>query len=339
MNYVNWIYVFSKRLLKKPLFLVLLCVFPCTALLLSHYASQERPLLEVALYNEGQSPFANDVIESLLKEKHVLNFYEVSSEAELIQDVQASRAECGYIFSKDYTAQHLLGEEDWKKSVRVIKSTTSVLTESIHELVFASVFQQYNQLLLNDYLTSSSLKEAVPDATEIYEEMMTNRRSIFYSTEGSFLSDKNSSPQDVMEQDILQEARYITYDFVLILYRGILGILILLGCLSGGILLIRDRKNVFLPLPVSRKRIILEWLDILTPALFLGISGTIGLMLLPMSPGLIHEAFFTLSIVLLSSIATYILSRLIRSEATWYSIIPFTILISLIILLLRLFEA
>lgn len=338
MNYVNWFQAFAKRLFKKPFFIILLCVFPCVTLLISHFSRQEQPLLKVALYNQGGSAIANQSIEALLDTESIVTFYQVDSQEELLRDVQTSKAECGYIFTKNYTTKNLLHKQNWKKTIETVESSNSVLTRSINELVFSCVFEQYNQLLLQDYLTSCALedtltfdtqKEVTSAALRTYESILNNGST--YSFE-----EKNSSPKDSLEKDILQEAKYITYDLLLTLCRGILTILILLGSLSGGILLIRDKKSVFLPLSACKKRSLLELLDILTPGIFLGFSGILGLVLLPFSHGFFLEAAFVLSVVVLSGAGTYLLHRFIKSELIWYSMIPFTLFVSILILALQL---
>lgn len=321
-----WLFTFSKRLLRKPFFIALLCIFPLLSIGITIYSQQENPLLQVALFAETEDELALKTIQSLKTNHKVVHFYEVTSGEELKNDVKKSKAECGYIFTKHYTLEHLIDVEQLNNSIQVIESPNSMLTGSMNELVFSSFFEFYTKELILDYLQNGNIVSkteklsAVTQKASQYFDKYSTAEGIF-SFETTNHSSKHTS--------IVTSS--ITDTFLTNLCRGILSILILLAAMCGGLLLIQDNKsNLLLPLPYSVRPVI-ELLELLAPAMLMAVSGLIGLAILPNSHSLWKEALGLCFYVPLTVLFTHLLLRIIRTESLYHTAFPIVIISTLLL--------
>lgn len=327
-----WFAAFIKRLLLKKRILFLMLAFPLLCLGISIYCHDEKPLLQVALYNQGGTHLAEQTITELEDMQDVIHFYRASNAEELYTDVANTTAECGYIFTKNYTLEHILDQAYWENSVQVVESPGSMLTGTMNELVFASFFRLYNKELLRDYLSQEGvLKKAkdIPlaqtDGDTIFDSHCADGSTFSFSfTEGSEGTDSATA------DDISKEAHAVTNTFLTDMCRGILSVLILLAALCGLLILHKDRtSSLFLPLPAGLQPV-MEWLEVLAPASLVALSGWIGICLLPAHRNLIWESIGLLLYVLEASCGVCLFDRLVRHGSYIQATIPLLTLGALI---------
>lgn len=176
---LTWFLAFSKRLLLKRFFVILLCIFPLFSIMIRVYSHSDEPLIQVALWNEGDTSLATETIQTLTSQPNTIHFYEVHSKEQLYQDVQNTKAECGYIFTDDYKIDNILNEKDWRQTVTVVESPNSMLTGSINELIFASFFRFYSEELVVDYLQQPGVLEPGQDVNQIVKEASEHFKKVY----------------------------------------------------------------------------------------------------------------------------------------------------------------
>ncbi len=322
--YLVWLSAFFKRLLRKKSFLLLLLAFPLICIAVSAGARTEKPLLQAALYFENPSPLAEETTDLLIQKNSVVHFYTASSKAQLEQDVATSKAECGFIFTEDYTFEHILDPALWEGSVQLVRSPGSMLAGSVSELVFDSFFQSYCRELLTSRLKngdvlkkSSQLSDVLSDAQTLYSEHCGDGSTF------SFHFARLSA--DSLEKVTLETAR-LRKTFVSGICRGILSVLLLLCGLMGGLHLFGDRKNsLFLPIR-SSKSIIIEGLDVAAPMLCMAVSGIAGMAFFGMVKNPFWELLGLVLYILSLTFGICLLLRIVRSEAFFRGLMPlFTI--------------
>lgn len=325
-----WFCAFSKRLLQKSFFVILLCLFPLLSIVLNVYCQSEKPLIQIALFNEGNTQLADNTIQDLIKRQDTFHFYEVDSPHKLYEDVENTTAECGYIFTTDYKLENLLEEDSWQNTVRVIESPGSMLTGSINELVFSSFFCSYNETLLIEYLNSPGVLKEGQDTEKIAGEMVASYRN--YALGDDILQpDKTTADsKESSKADLVKQSKNVTESFLTDMSRGILSVLILLAALCGALQLITDRKNgLFVPF-YPTLQCGMELLEVVTPAVLMGISGMIGLVFLPGHQPLFKELAGLLIYIPATALFSYVVLNLTGSDSVFHSVIPLLTLGALI---------
>lgn len=143
-----WFWLSCKRLLKKPLFVLLLFFLPLGAWLFGKAQAADDGKISIALCTSG-SAWNEQVAQALMDGSHSFQFYLCDTEEELERDVASGRAECGYLFAEDLKEQ--LDKGRYKRAIRLITSPSTVVGSLSTEVVFAGLFQVYGRELLEQY--------------------------------------------------------------------------------------------------------------------------------------------------------------------------------------------
>ena len=97
-----WLLLMTKRLMKKPSFVIILVLLPVILIMYRFIIRQDSGSLRACLYvPEGSDSFTWAVAEGLVKDDSTAVFYLAPTEEDLYSDVIAGRAEAGYVFPKD----------------------------------------------------------------------------------------------------------------------------------------------------------------------------------------------------------------------------------------------
>ena len=172
---MGWIakwYIYScKRLLKKPLFLLLLISLPLGMRAFRGAEKESGGSIAIALYTGGDA-FNEQVADALGKDAQSFSFYRCGSEEELRNDVASGRAECGYCFPEGLKER--LDAGDYKRAIRAVTSPSTVASGIASESVYAGLFSVYGRELLRQYAVSgqafAGARELFP-AERIWEEL------------------------------------------------------------------------------------------------------------------------------------------------------------------------
>ncbi len=104
-NVSMWFLLLSKRLYKKPSFLVILLLVPVLVFGYSLAAGEESGMQTVVLACENpKDPLAAEISEDLSSSSELIRFLEVETPEEARQLVQTGKADCAWIFPADTEA-------------------------------------------------------------------------------------------------------------------------------------------------------------------------------------------------------------------------------------------
>lgn len=147
-----WFTCCFKRLMKQPVFVIILLVFPVICTVAGRMSGTREQPVNIAVYvQESGSGFNEAVVEKLLGDDGILHFYICGSEEKLRDDVAVMRAECGYILPADLESRMRLGEN--KKLVKTIVSPATISARLVDEVVFSYIFEVYSPEIVADYLS------------------------------------------------------------------------------------------------------------------------------------------------------------------------------------------
>lgn len=155
--------LFGKRLLKRPVYLIILLLMPLTVFLLSRTQAESPSGIRAMLYVEGadwkeQEDLLDKIIDRLLAEDATVRFTLVESEEELKRAVLKQEADCGYVFPEDFSER--LRKDEWKRSVTFYCGEDTMIPMLVNELLYTSVFQVYSADAFIDFMGAAYGEEA-----------------------------------------------------------------------------------------------------------------------------------------------------------------------------------
>lgn len=161
----EWMRLFffsGKRALKRPFFVILLCLLPLGMALFHQAEKRDDGRIPVALFTGGNA-WNETVADRLERESESFSFYRCESEERLRDEVASGRAECGYVFPEDLRER--LDAERYRRAITLYVSPGTVAGKLSTEVVFAGLFQVYGRELLKDYTeTGDAFSDGAPAA-------------------------------------------------------------------------------------------------------------------------------------------------------------------------------
>lgn len=263
---IVWLILLNKRLLKKPIFLILLCCIPLATAAVNFMAKQESGFFTIVLCSEDPNdPTAQAVMETLTEHDDAVRFHITESEVEAIQFVEAGQADAAWVFPVDLQGkiEAYIGEKNVKDGViTVIEKEDNVALKLSREILFARLYPTVSYCLYSEFIR----KEFLPDGQFTDEELRENYEQI----------DVDGNLFEFRFQDGTKPSEDMTY--LMSSVRGILALLIVLCGLAMGMYFIQDeRAGLFIRMPLH-KSVFWGWLYRMPVLLDVGIVTLISLL-------------------------------------------------------------
>lgn len=257
-----WCRLLNRRLLRRPLFLILLLLIPALALGLNAAAAQGSGVVTVALCPGREDAVSQSITETLLTESGALRYLRCDSPEEARELVRIGGADTAWIFAGDTEAalrESVSGRGG--PAVTVVEREGNVFLQLTREKLYAALYPQLSRQLFAAFLSRESGREL--NAAEL-EPYYTHRE-----TGAALVRFENAGGAE-------GGADYLRSPL-----RGLLSILIVLSGLSGAALLASDRRRGRLvwtrpgaALPLTAAWVLLPMLDTaLAVWLAMGLSG------------------------------------------------------------------
>lgn len=277
---------------------VLLILTGIYALLPSKSQSTE---IRVAVYLEDASAYTTQFKEELNASASLYQFYYVDMSNEVIRDVQAGDAECGFVLPDGFFSGYIDGSGEPKVSLY----ETSALSSAISETFFHYIFKAASPQILVDTIDDAALSEELKSRMQAYMDSDT----IFHMssvTDGAYDYKENS------------------YRIQLPIYECTC-LLVLFASLFSLMLFLQDQeRGIYIALSGRRRY------SILCTGLFAGILPIYGI---GMVCNIITYGTATLLQVTLITVLSYLLSLVlsvfIRKSRTLARWIPVFLLIAI----------
>lgn len=184
-----WFFLSWKRVFLRPFFVLLLLLIPVGAACFQRAEKEDSGKIAIALYTDGDT-WNEAVADQLLSEESAFAFYLCETREELQADVAAGRAECGY--SLPSGLKELLETKNYRRSIRVTKSPSTVAADLAGECVFAALFRVYGRELLEQYvlngeafvsLEKSGTWELWKEVEPLYEKALSDGSTFSFAYE------------------------------------------------------------------------------------------------------------------------------------------------------------
>ena len=295
-----WLLLMTKRLMKKPSFVIILVLLPVILLMYRFIIRQDQGTLRACLYvREGSDGLAEQVADALVKADFAAKFYRVSSEDELYSDVIAGRAEVGYVLPKDLGQRFFL--KNWGGAIRMVVSDTSQYAAFVNEFVTVKLYSESMEDMLADYLLNRSGLEF--DEQQIRSVIRENlkkqaeRGSVIELHYRDFYTNEEVSKEEVLAENYLTKP-----------IRGTVALFVLLAGLAGLVFWFQDNAEGRFKVMSYEKRPVINYGSLLLPTL---LAGTVGLVCIFIA-GLAGNPLFEIGLMLLYCVFIAGVCELIR---------------------------
>ena len=169
---MNRLIVAWKRILHRKLYW---CMLGILLLLTSVYAllpaKSQSTEIRVAIYLEDSSDYTTHFKEELETSASLYQFYYVDTSTDVIRDVQAGNAECGFVVPDGFFSGYITGSGDPK--VSLYETSASTLSPAISETIFHYIFKVASPQILVDAIGDTTLSDELKNRMQAYMESDT----------------------------------------------------------------------------------------------------------------------------------------------------------------------
>ena len=278
-----WLLLMTKRLMKKPSFVIILVLLPVILVGYRFIISQDDGTLRACIYvPKGSDDYAKRVAEQLVNYDCAARFYMTDSEENLYSDVIAGRAEVGYIFPKDMRERFV--SRKWDGAVTMVVSDTSQYAPFVNEFVTVAVYSGIMEDYIADYLvTRSGLELTDEEIRPIIKENLAKQDeagSLFTISYQDYYTNTEVSYEEVMEENYLTKP-----------IRGTVALFVLLAGLAGLVFWFQDNAEGRFKVMSYEKRPVINYGSLFLPTLLASIVGFVCILIAGLAGNIFKEIF------------------------------------------------
>lgn len=171
--FFNRLSVLAKRSLINPAMYVMSGVIIFMALLTIFVPEKETSVyIPVAILNNDNSPYTEEIVEGLCDMNSVFNFYEVDDEDELYEDLTSGKANAAYVFPKGFT-EHLT-DKGSRYDIRQVSTPSSSFVFLSREEVFRSFYAMSSRQIIRETFAKRGIDVDLhdPELKKIFDKYL-----------------------------------------------------------------------------------------------------------------------------------------------------------------------
>ncbi len=309
-----WLLLMTKRLMKKPSFVIILVLLPVILVGYRFIISKDDGTLRACIYvPKGSDDYAKRVAEQLVNFDCAARFYMTDSEDDLYSDVIAGRAEVGYIFPKDMQERFL--SRKWDGAVTMVVSDTSQYAPFVNEFVTVAVYSGIMEDYIADYLVNrSGLELSDEEIRPIIRENLQKQDeagSLFTVSYQDYYTNTEVSYEEVMEENYLTKP-----------IRGTVALFVLLAGLAGLVFWFQDNAEGRFKVMSYEKRPVINYGSMFLPTLLASVVGLVCILIAGLAGNIFKEIFVMLLYVIFVTGVCEILRVIVPSVNAICAAIP-----------------
>ena len=218
MRLLKWFFLLSKRLYKKWMFLVLICLIPLSVLALKLASAEKAGFAQIAVVNP-HTEISDRILETLNEGSGILNFLEYESADDALADLSASRLDAVWVLPEDLAERFAAFVNDPKGDhyiVKVYRQEDSLVTRLALEKLSAAMFPYTSRMLFLKCMR----EDAELDLSALTDEEILGYYDRFFA-EGTLFTFAFPDGVTAAEEN---ERNYLTSPI-----RGLLSVVVLLA--------------------------------------------------------------------------------------------------------------
>lgn len=307
-RFFRWYALLTKRLLRKPVFLILLLCVPLLAAAMAAVAKQDSSIVSVGLVCGAADPAARRAADRLLSADSMVRCTEYPTDAEARAALERADVDAVWSFRDSASAElaRFVSGRGTPGAVTVTEREDTVFLRLAREQLAAALYPEASYALFRTYLTEEL--GAPEDAPEEFYDAYYNTKAtddpiiVFSRLDGG---------------DADAGASYLVAPV-----RGLLALLLVLTGLASAMYYDEEeRRETFLRLPAVQRRA-LPLLYHLTALLPMALAALIALWAAGLLGPPLREAGLMLLYCLSAAVFSELLRKLCRTQARLAALLP-----------------
>lgn len=293
-NSLLWLWLLTKRLYKKPTFLVILILIPLLVLCYSASVREESGMVTVVLCAEAPEPLTEQIFDTLQNESQLLRYVLCDSAQQAETLVRTGKADTAWVFSSDLQAcvdAFIADPTEEQAFVRVIQREDNVALMLARERLNGVL---YTHMARSFYL--HYIRDNFPELQDLPDETLLTYYDHIELTDELFTYDS-------VQASNAQEVHYLMSPI-----RGLLAVIVVLGSLATAMYYCRDMTNGTFQWVSQQKRFLPELGCQMVSSLNMCVIAFTTLLLIGMAGNLLSE----LVVLVLYSLCTAVFAMLLR---------------------------
>lgn len=271
INALKWYRALTKRLLKKPLFLITLLFIPLATFSVGVISEEDSGIITVALCSEsqGEDELYNEIKGEILNEESSFRFVEYNDVDSIIEDIKTGKLNCAWVFKSDLSQRisSFVRDNNFDALVDVYVSKDSTLYKLSRERLYGYLYKSLSYDVFLDFMEFKGF-ESTQENIEIYTQL--------------FEVNKNNLSDKIIEIEFINapEENIEDLNYVSSPLNGILAIVMLICCLAAMMYSLEDEEaGRYSMFPINR-RLAIHFASVLSAAVFVGISVFLSRLLM-----------------------------------------------------------
>lgn len=237
------IWLFNKRLLKKPSFLIVLILIPLSVLLLRLSVSGEEGMLSVAIScDNNEDPMYKDILSDLGGSGGLIEILPVDNRNDAVNMVKSGRADAAWLFPADISEnlkKYSIDPTEDNAVVEVVQREESVLMQLSREKLMSAIFPQLSYSFYSEFVAMR-----FPELSDTSDE---NLRLYYDSVDAK--GDELFKVANVSGVGDAEQQGYLLSPV-----RGLLSVIVVVGGLAVSMLWLKDKSDGVFDTVPERKR-------------------------------------------------------------------------------------
>ena len=319
---LKWCTLLTKRLYKKPTFVIILILIPALVLGYGMVASEDSGMVTIALAQEdNQDAMASDVVTELMESSQLIRFIFCESPENAEESVRTGQADAAWIFAADMEEKvydFLATRSKRDAFVRVLERESTVPVMLAREKLSGAVYACCSEALYLSYI-----RENVPEMAEISDEMLL---SYFHEV----TSDKDLFEFSYIDSEKSTEAAE-SASYLMTPVRGMLAVVIVLCGLATAMYYIQDDRAGTFAWAAENKRPLVELGCQMISVLNVSAVVLISLAVIGQTVGIGRELLVLLLYALSVAVFSMTLRRMLGSLRGLGTLLPLLIVVMLVV--------
>ena len=239
-----WFFMLSKRLFKKPVFIITLILIPLLGGMMSLAAKEESGIKTIILVAEGGSDeVSHRIVDALMNQDSAVNFKEYSDADEAIEQVEFGKADAAWIVPAGLGEEFVKYAKDLSydlTATTIYQAEDDSIIRLVREKLNGAIFREFSREIYETFRDDVSEVGLYPDKEEFmkyYEESALKESIVKFEYLGA------------SEEQVTAETDYLTSPV-----RGIAALASLICALGASLYSLQDEKNGFYSrVPTSRR--------------------------------------------------------------------------------------
>ena len=306
----------SKRLLKKPSFILLLCLIPAVLPFVNSAMSEDSGVLRIALCNENNYEITSNIIDDLTSRDGIILFSVYDSKEESVKAVKNRAVDAVWIFPDDFDdriTNFSLNKKN-KPLVEIVQCEDTVSLKLSNEILFGALYNNLSRSVYRSFI-ELEFKE---------NHLSTDEINSYY--------DAIDNPNNIIKLKRLDSDEPVpSSNYLTVPIRGILSLFIVFSSLASAMYFLKDQSDGKFSWLPKKKRLAPAFASCLSASCFSSIAVLLALQFSNISVDLKTELISMLLFVFSTSGFCLLMCLLFNSYGKLGAALPGLIIVMLVL--------